>query len=393
MAVLASFLAGCCDHRSLLGPGERGVLPVLAATVDQARQAFNFIAGAFDRSPCLRDLVENRTADTLSLTTAVDISVRPASFRSIRGITAIGVICDEIAFWRSDDSANPDKEILAALRPSLATTRGPLIAISSPYGKKGELWNVFRGDYGADGDPAILVAKAASREMNPSLAQSVVDRAMERDSAAADAEYGGNFRTDLEAFVSREAVEAAVEPECRERPPVEGVIYASFIDAAGGSGADAMTLAIAHVEDGVGVLDLLRGAKPPFSPEAVVAEFAETMLRYGVIQATAGGEVDAAVREVVLEEADALAMEIETVESRASELHIWLATLGDILKPAIQCGHSLGPVHLAALARYFDRSDHGAVNSVAWRRAKEIREAWRKHLLALGSQADAQPEL
>ena len=44
-----------------------------------------------------------------------------------------------------------------------------------------------------------------------------------------------------------------------------------------------MTLAIAHVdENGVGVLDLLREVKAPFSPEAVVAEFAQELRRFHI---------------------------------------------------------------------------------------------------------------
>ena len=52
----------------------------------------------------------------------------------------------------------------------------------------------------------------------------------------------------------------------------------AFCDPAGGSGTASMTLAIAHAgrRDGkvVAVLDLIREVRPPFSPEAVVAEFA-----------------------------------------------------------------------------------------------------------------------
>jgi len=132
MAVLAAYLAACVDHRGSLAPGERGVIPLLAASVQQAASAFAFIEGIFAVAPNLKDLVDGATSDTLSLTTGVDIQVRPASFRTIRGITAIAAIADEIAFCRSDDGANPDKEILKALRPSLATTGGPLIAISLP---------------------------------------------------------------------------------------------------------------------------------------------------------------------------------------------------------------------------------------------------------------------
>ena len=63
-------------------------------------------------------------------------------------VTVVAIVADEVAFWRSEYSLNPDKEILDAARPSLATTGGPLIAISSPYGKRGELWNAFRRDFG-----------------------------------------------------------------------------------------------------------------------------------------------------------------------------------------------------------------------------------------------------
>ncbi len=110
---------------------------------------------------------------------SVDIQVRPASFRTIRGIKAIGAIADELAFWRSDDSANPDKEILKALRPSLATTGGPLIAISSPHAKRGELYGMFKRYYGPD-DPLVLVWKAPTRTMNATVPQRVIDEAEER---------------------------------------------------------------------------------------------------------------------------------------------------------------------------------------------------------------------
>ena len=44
------------------------------------------------------------------------------------------------------------------------------------------------------GDQAILVAQGTSRDFNPDLPQSVIDRALERDPAAASAEYLAQFR-------------------------------------------------------------------------------------------------------------------------------------------------------------------------------------------------------
>ena len=105
MAVLAAWLAACKDHRGILAPGERGQLQVLSATRDQAGNLFNFVTGIFEESRALRGLVENRTADTLCLKCHIDIVVRPASFRSTRGSTCVGVLCDEISFWRSEDPA------------------------------------------------------------------------------------------------------------------------------------------------------------------------------------------------------------------------------------------------------------------------------------------------
>ena len=141
--------------------------------------------------------------------------------------------------------ANPDVEILNAVEPGLATTGGPLILASSPHARRGVLWEVFKRHYGAGGDPLILVAHGATRTLNPSLPQRVVDRALEKDRARATAEYLAQFRTDIEGFVALEIVEGCVG-DYLEQLPARGTRYGAFVDPAGGSGPDAMTLAIAH---------------------------------------------------------------------------------------------------------------------------------------------------
>jgi hypothetical protein len=281
MAVLGAFVAACVDHRHVLAPGERGVLPILAVSTAQATTAFNFLSGVFATAPDLKGLVEWQTADTLTLASGVDIEFRPASYRTIRGVTSVAAICDEIAYWRSDDSANPDREILNALRPGLATTGGPLVAISSPYAKRGELYSTFKRHFGQDGHRAILVAKAPSRTMNPSLSAKVVDRAYEEDPDSAAAEYGAEFRSDIEQFISREAIEACVATGVKARSPLSGIRYAGFCDPSGGT-TDAMAMAIAHQEGNVVVLDCLLERRPPFSPDSLCREFAATFQAYGV---------------------------------------------------------------------------------------------------------------
>jgi hypothetical protein len=273
MAALAAYIAGCVDHRETLAPGERGALPILAASTVQATQAFNFVSGIFATAPNLKDLLENETADTISLASGVDITIRPASFRTIRGVTAVGVVCDEIAFWRSDDSANPDTEILRALRPALATTGGLLAAISSPHAKRGELYTTFKRHFGPTGHPLILVAKAPSLTMNPALSPRVVERAFESDPEAASAEYGAEFRGDIGVFIARDVLESCVARGVIVRPPITGVTYFAFTDPSGGSN-DSMTLAIAHRENARTVLDCVAERKAAWTLSGVLAKLA-----------------------------------------------------------------------------------------------------------------------
>ena len=133
------------------------------------------------------------------------------------------------------NSANPDVEILNAVRPALATTQGPLIAISSPYARRGALWDTYKKHFGPEGDPSILVAQGATRDFNPDLPQSIIDKAMDRDPAAAAAEYMAQFRTDVEGFITREAVEACVTLGTRERPNERKNGYVCFVDPSGGA--------------------------------------------------------------------------------------------------------------------------------------------------------------
>jgi hypothetical protein len=117
--------------------------------------------------------------------------------------------------------------------------------------------------------------------MNPSVPQSVIDAAFEDDAPNAAAEFGAQFRSDIEAFVTREAAEACVIEGRFELPPMAKVAYSAFCDPSGG-GNDSMTLAIAHKEGNVAILDAIREFKPPFSPESVVAECAALLKTYRI---------------------------------------------------------------------------------------------------------------
>lgn len=281
LALIAVFLACFHEYRQYLAPGERGTVFVIATDRKQARIILRYIRALLTQVPMLSRLVMREWAEGFDLSNSVTIEVATASFRSVRGFTLVAVLADELAFWPTDDTATPDYEVLNALRPGMATIpNAMLLCASSPYARKGALWDAFRRHYGKDDD--VLVWQAATRIMNPSVPQSFIDEAYEKDPANAAAEYGSQFRSDIEAFLSREAIDACITPGVRERAPVPGLKYSAFLDPAGGSGKDSFTLAIAHKENDIAVLDAVRERKPPFSPDAVVSDYAALLKTYKI---------------------------------------------------------------------------------------------------------------
>ena len=282
MALIAVFLAAFRGWRKYLSPGERAIVLLVAADREQAKILHRYCQGILS-PPILQSSVLNVTAGEIELKGGVSVEVVTRSYRTVRGRSVCVAVLDELAFWRDDDSANPDAEVLNAIRASMATfgSDAMVIAGSSPYARRGVLWDAFRRWHAKD-DAHNLVWRAATRTMNPTVSQEFIDEEYERDPVSADAEYGANFRSDIAEFVSLAVLEACTADGLFEIPPVRNTAYLAFCDPSGGS-SNSMTLAIAHREDdGVAVLDCVREVMAPFSPEIVVEDFCRTLAAYGV---------------------------------------------------------------------------------------------------------------
>ena len=280
MSIIAVYLALFRSFKQYLSPGERGVIQVIAADRAQARVIFRYISAILNSKPIFQQYIQNETKESIELSTGVDIEVATCSFRTIRGRTVVCAILDEIAFWRVE-GANPDKEILAAIRPSMATIPNSLLlVISSPYARFGVLYEHHKDYYGKD-DSEVLVWQAPTKLMNPTISGIFIAKERLKDPSAARAEWDAEFREDIESYVNRDVVEACVVMGRKELPPLPGVKYSAFVDPSGGS-SDSMTLAIAHEDEGRRVLDAVRERKPPFSPDAVVEEFCTLLKQYRI---------------------------------------------------------------------------------------------------------------
>jgi hypothetical protein len=269
------------DFRRWLRPGERATILCLAVDRSQAQIVNRYVRANF-RVPLLAPLVTKDNEFGLELNNQNEVIIGSNSYRSPRGRTFAGVIFDEVALWRDEASANPDKEVYNAVVPGLITLPGALlIGITTPYRRSGLAFDKWRKSY-ATNDPDVLVVQGASRTFNPNIPQRIIDEALANDPEGASAEYLGQWRNDLSDFIDREVVESVVVQGRYELLPAHGVTYAAFVDPSGGS-SDSFTLAIAHRDlNGCAVLDAVRERKPPFAPSSVVEEYAALLHLYRI---------------------------------------------------------------------------------------------------------------
>lgn len=276
-SVITAHAAALFDG-SALRRGERALCMCLACDRDQARIVLNYTKAFFADIPPLASMVQRETAIGLELENSCDIAIATNSFRAVRGRPIRCVVFDECAFWRDETSASPDEETYRAVKPGMATLKDSLlIGISSPYRKSGLLYQKFAEHYGKPGN--VLVIKAPSLSLNPTLDRTIIDEALEQDPAAARAEWLAEFRDDISGWASRELIESAVDRGLIVRPPQDGVRYFSFCDASGGV-RDSFTAAVAHAEKNDAILDCLIEIRPPFNPDAATAQVADMLKSY-----------------------------------------------------------------------------------------------------------------
>lgn len=282
-AALTLYETALRDWSGIASPGELIVGALIAADRRQAGQAMRYIRGGLEASPVLSAEIVKEGTEAIELANGTEITVMTCNHRSIRGRSFACVVGDELGHWHQE-GASPDTEVIRAAEPALSLTNGLLLGISTPHRRDGVMYAKYKAHWSRDDAPSLIV-QAPSRTLNANLPESVVTEALAEDEQAARAEYLAQWRDDLAGYVTRPVVEALVRPGVDELPSRGGVKYRGFVDVSGGA-SDAFTWSIAHTEDGVDVLDVVREVKPPFSPEAITIQCAQDMRRYGIRKIT-----------------------------------------------------------------------------------------------------------
>ena len=222
---------------------------VVAADRKQSRVIMRYCLGLLEATPMLRELIVHKTRERIDLKGSVTIEVHTASMKTTRGYSASSPhLLDELAFWPTDEYSRRTRSRSGYCATSRTEQHSRLDAAMRQHPPMPAKVNcgMPTAHYGKEDSP-VLVWQAPTRTMNRRIPQRIIDEATEADPASASAEYGAQFRTDVESFVLREAVEACITSKVVERVPEPINTYWGFCDPSGGS-SDEMTLAISHYD-------------------------------------------------------------------------------------------------------------------------------------------------
>lgn len=224
---------------------------VLSHSVDLSEEILDILKQLVENSPILNRLRNLRKKNTTKIFhlkvpffkegtkeveySNVRIKVGAASKKTTRGSAVCTLLCDEIAYWNlSEESAEPDTEILKAARMSLLQFKehGTIIKMSSPGIKQGVLYDEWNKR--EDLQDIYVQFKAPSWVWNTILGKVEFQGEHKLDPDGFDTELRANFVDSISNFILPEFVDMCVTKGISFQPPSDDskTIYSAAIDAA-----------------------------------------------------------------------------------------------------------------------------------------------------------------
>ncbi len=265
------------DHH--ITPGDIGVFACISVKKGEARERLHTIKSIL---AALKVDHAHRGDEIRIKNRPLAARVYAASFRTAVGMTCVGIVCDEVARWRDEDTgANPAKEVLASVRPSLATM------INSHEFLSSSPWSTLDAHYEAYelGNTAEqLTAHAPTWVANPTISQARCEQ-LEPDELTREREYGAiPMKAGLSSFFDGYAIEDTIDQglHCPLPPETHQKLTAG---ADFGFKRDSSAIAVvAKDSDGlmhklIDYMELKPSVGEPLKPSETVAAFASVLKR------------------------------------------------------------------------------------------------------------------
>lgn len=190
--------------KHIVPPGDVGWFIVLSADKPQAKNRIKTAHKALDDL----EIVHRHTTEEITLgDRPIGMKAIAATLEAVVSDTCIGCLCDEMARWRDKDTgANPAKDILTSLKPSMATMPKAIgWFVSAPWSTLDEHHKMV--DAGSDEAQEVFIG--ATWDCNPTITEADTHR-LERDKQSRDREYGAiPMSSDESKFFAAAFIEAA----------------------------------------------------------------------------------------------------------------------------------------------------------------------------------------
>lgn len=258
-----SFLVSICaiyeatrdKWKKEVSKGENPYVVIVATRELQAKQ----IVGRnckrmLENSPLLSNLIEKTTALELTLKNGMKIISSPCTRTAFRGIPIAVLIMDEIAFFRLEGETQ-DETIYSSLTVRQSQFEfGKCFLISTAGAKQGLFFNFFDEGFRVKDR---LTIQANTRFVNPEILQKFLDKEKARNYDNWRREFQAEFSEKLEAFFGFELLQRPFVL-AGDLPYKSGYRYYLGLDQSGLSGKDRFALAIAHKEEDIAIVDIVR---------------------------------------------------------------------------------------------------------------------------------------
>lgn len=185
-------------HTALYRPAS--LVLIISAAQRQSSELFRKVVGTYEGLDKPVPATEDN-AVTLALANGSRIVSLPANASTIRGYSAPRLII-------VDEAAQVPDEIHAALAPMLLVSRGRLVELSTPYGKRGHFYHAWVAE-----DPAterIALKATDNPRIDPDFLAGELLRWGPRWYGQ---EYLGEFHETVDQVFSNEAIDAAFDSE------------------------------------------------------------------------------------------------------------------------------------------------------------------------------------